>query len=218
MKKLLYSRTSGKTISLRYYKLFSHFFVGIPLLLILIHCCVAREDILIFSLGIIMVVLTISICILVTNRIFFSFDETALLVINAMGYVKYRIEFVDITSLLVVGAADEYTAPGGSKALGCVDKNDRFVYLPYLLIYKSHIPVVYNGDDVRSYIGQEYGFVISDANLKLFYYILNVTKCPIYFNQRIIQDDRNLYESCQRECPKGRVRTITHQTSNPFSE
>lgn len=119
--------------------------------------------------------------------------------------------------MLVVGAADECTAPGGNKALGHVDKSGKFVYLPYLLIYISHIPTVHDADDVRSYTGYEYGFTIDYADLKLFHNILDVTKCPVYFNNRIIQDNYSLYESCQREFPNGRVSTISHQTSNSFS-
>lgn len=87
MKRILYSRTSGRTISLLRYRLISHILVGIPLLLMMISSYVVREDILMCTMQIIMVLLIASVSFVATNQRFFGFDETALLIPNVMGYV-----------------------------------------------------------------------------------------------------------------------------------
>lgn len=124
---------------------------------------------------------------------------------NGMGYVKKRVNLNEITSLAIVGAAFDCTAPGGNKKLGYRDQNGSFVYYPYLLFHKSRASIRREGDDARSYVGQEYGFIIFRANIRIFHAILDGTDCPVYFDERLIQDHYNLYELCQKS---GRVKTL----------
>lgn len=204
MKKVLHSRISGRTISITTYRVISHLFVGIPLLLMTYGAIFIEKDLFARFLTMSMILFSLAVCVLASNRLFFGFDGTALLIMNGMGYVRKRVNLNEVTFLAIVGAAFDYPGPGGNK-LGYRDETGRFIYYPYLLLYKSRVDIRREGDDVRSYGGQEYGFIIFQANIRLFHAILDGTDCPVYFDERLIQDHYNLYELCQKS---GRVKTL----------
>lgn len=199
MKRVLFSRISGKTISINCYRILSHLIICAPLVMTMISGCLIQEDARMRLIKILFTCFIVTVCLLSSNRIFFGFEEDAFLIMNVMGYVKRAIKLNEITSLAVVGAAMMNMAPGANQRLGYKDKHGKFVYYPYLLIYKSHVDVKREGDDVRSYGGYEYGFTMIHANLQVWNVILKGTKCPVYFDARIAQENYRLYESCQNE-------------------
>ena len=210
MKRVLYSKITGKTISLAIYRILSCMLAGISMLMIILHCCLMEIDILVCFIGAVVILFTISVCILTSNRMFFGIDENSFLVMNALGFVKKRMDFDDFTCLAVVGAAFDCIAPGGNKRLGYTDKNGRFIYLPYLLMYEDRDTIKREGNDARSYVRQGYGFTIIQANIKVFLAILNNTNCPIYFDEQIIRDHYNLYELCQKWFARERIKLLTN--------
>lgn len=210
MKRVLYSRITGKAISMTVYRMLSCILVGIPLLTIAFNCCLMEIGILMRFMGVLLILFILSVCIMTSNRMFFGIDEDSFLVVNVLGFVKNRLNFDDITSLAVVGAAFDCIAPGGNKRLGYINRNGRFIYLPYLLMYEDRETIKREGDDARSYVRHGYEFTIIQANIKAFLAILNNTNCPVYFDEQIIRDHYNLYELCQNGFVRERIKLLTN--------
>ena len=67
MKRVLYSKITGKTISLAIYRILSCMLAGISMLMIILHCCLMEIDILVCFIGAVVILFTISVCILTSN-------------------------------------------------------------------------------------------------------------------------------------------------------
>ena len=154
----------------------------------------------------------------------FDIWKESLVVLGGLGGVKRRIDIKKIKALVVVGSAEEMSAPItcvhrlGRYKQGHRRRTRKFIYLPSLLIYEMEFEPLYRGVNRLNYENYAYSFNVIGKNREAFLSVIHSTECPIYIDGSLVEGNPMMQQLYQDGHISSRVLPLMRDKASIFQQ